>query len=315
VTGAARTAGADEPVWRLDYTAPAGCPSRDQARGQIVARLGFDPFAEKEASSTLRMTVAHEPSGAGLRVRVERLDDAHSAGERELTDLQGNCTELIAAAAFAASLLVDPTGAMRRRLEPRTEGAPDVRPTRADDPFAPGPPETPAPVPPPPAQIRPLLGARAIGSVGLAPSASLGASLEAGIALARWSVRVEGRADFPAEGALLADGTGARSSLLLGAIVPCYAIGVARVCAVGMAGAMLAESVNISPVERDRTFFAAVGLRGGAELPLGRTVSVVGHVDALVPLRRLTIRTQGVEVWTAPAVAASLGVGLVVQLL
>lgn len=310
---------ANEPTWRLTYAAPEGCPSSEHARSLVVARLGFDPFVEEAAvSSTLRMMVVRTEDARGLRIHVERLEDGHSIGERDLTDPSGNCSELVASAAFAASLLVDPTGEMRKRQAPRSEPPPDPRPTRADDPFEARPRQDQVPVrsPPPPRNgAHLLIGLRAIGSAGLAPSPSFGIVLETGLALGHFSIRLEGRSDFPSETALPTGRPGAKSSLILGTIVPCYAFGIASACALATAGAMLAESVNVDPVERDRAFFAAVGVRGGVEIPVGGPVGVVAHIDGLVPLQHVSIRTRGLVVWTAPPAALSAGAGVVVRFL
>ncbi len=307
--------GADDPKWMLDYDAPTECPNRAQARDLVVARLGFDPFIEQgNAPSTLRMTVT--PAGSDLRVRVDRLENGTSVGERVLTDARGNCTELVASAAFAASLLVDPTGALRRPHEKVEKPDRDVASRDVDERAQPARARNEPPSPQAKASepVHLLFGGGVTGGVGLSPSVSFGVRAFAGIELSRFSLRVEGRTDLPTRSDSLADGTGASSSVLLGALVPCLASGIARLCLVGAAGAIRAESTNLTPKEHDSSWFAAAGARAGVEIPLGRSVSGAAHLEGLIPLRSVTIRTRGIDVWTTPSVAASLGAGLVVRL-
>jgi hypothetical protein len=319
---------ADEASWHFAYSAPVeGCPTRAQARGLVVARLGFDPFVDaasasgsnsaspaSDVSGTLRIEISRTDTNEVV-ARIARLDGDTVEGERTLHDASGNCEELVASAAFTGSLLVDPTGTMRAHQAPRTAPAPPTKDGRAEDPFAKT--ETP-PTPPPtekPRTLSAFVGARAIGSVGMLPAPSFGVSADAGIGVNHYLLRIEMRADFPVSSDALANGTGASASLFLGTIAPCYARSVARFCAVFSGGALLAASTGISPTERDTAFFAAIGVRPGVEIPIWKALHFAADVQAVVPLRRVTIDTRGAEVWTAPVVAGSLGGGLVAQFL
>jgi hypothetical protein len=298
---------------RLEVQAPhAGCPSREQTMALIVARLGFDPFTESEGGDGPTLRIATEKSGDVLRVRVERLEGGSSVGERVLTSPRGNCAELIASAALAASILVDPTGELReRRLEPQAEPRPVAASNAHVGHVAD---QAPPAVASPKVglEVKPFFGAYASGNIGFAPSASLGVALTAGARFGHWRIGVEGRADLPASSAPLRDGTVVSASLLLVSLVPCYARSIARLCLVATLGSMRAETVDAGPVSRDSSLFGLAGARGGVEVPLGRTVSLTAHVEGLVPLRRLTIRARGNEAWTAPLAASSLGLGFLV---
>jgi hypothetical protein len=319
VGGGAR---ADEPAWRFAYSAPVeGCPTRERAQSLVVARLGFDPFRD-DADATLyvRIVIAQSDAG-GLAALVARGDGNVSHGERTLRDVAGDCAELAASAALAASILVDPTGTMARRQAARTEPPPSSTPTRGEDPS------WGERTPPPPlvdrandaakvtTPLRAFLGARVLGSAGVAPSPSLGVSVDGGLRRGRLVLRLEGRADFPASSEPTPDGARARASLLAASVVPCFAFDALQLCGVFIAGSALAQSENVSPPERDRVAFVALGLRPTLDIALTSVLHLALNVEGLVPLTRLGLVVRGQEVWGAPPVAASLGAGLLVHFL
>jgi hypothetical protein len=290
----------------FEYSAPhAGCPTREQATALIVAKLGFDPFGTADAPNSPTLNLSVKASGNGLLARVERLEDGELIGERVLTAPRGECAELVASAAFAASILIDPTGELRARVEARAEPPAAKTEPRVERIVPEAPPLPPTESDP----IRPLLGTYVAGNVGAAPSPSFSIALTGGIAFRRWSLRLEGRADLPAETEHVPARTAASVSLLFASLVPCYAARIARLCLVAGMGTMRAETVDDGPIERDSSLVAAVGPRIGVEIPLGSTLRLTSHLEGLVSLRRLTVRTRGNDVWTAPFAAGSLAVG------
>ncbi len=311
LTLVAPDARADAPAWRFVYdTRVDGCPSRSQVRSQVVARLGFDPFHEAEADEAAsELWIAIRTDDRGLVAVVERREDGAVIGERTLR-ASSDCTELAASSALAGSILVDPTGSMAKRQLPRTEPAPATS-TRADDPWAEAaPPLPPPPRPPAEPPLEVILGFRVLGSAGLAPAPSMGFSIDGALRRNRFEVRLEGRSDLSVSANPLPDGAGVATTLLVGSLVPCWVTGWFRLCGVLAAGAMFARSEQLTPVERDVTFFGAVGLRPMAEVRLGGPVRLVGSLEGLLPLRNLSVKVRGNEVWSSPVVAGSASIGL-----
>src|SRR5688500_9642052 len=110
---APRAARAEDPSFRLAYdTTVEGCPTAPRVHDLVVARLGFDPFEASSAPAA--------PAKSGLRIAIAR-DEGHEGelvalvsrepgGTRVLHERGGDCAELAASVALAASILVDPTG-------------------------------------------------------------------------------------------------------------------------------------------------------------------------------------------------------------
>jgi hypothetical protein len=313
---------ADEPAWRFEYSTPVeGCPTRERAQSLVVARLGFDPFRDDaDAMLYLRIVITQSDPG-GLTALVARGDGSVLHGERTLRDVTGDCAELTAAAALAGSILVDPTGTMARRQAARTEPPPSSIPTRGEDPSW----AERTPPPPPVDQpkgaakvampLRAFLGARVLGSAGFAPSPSLGVSVDGGLRRGNLVLRLEGRADFPASSDPTPDGARARASLLAASVVPCFAFDALQLCGVFIAGSALAQSENVSPPQRDRVAFVALGLRPTLDIALTSVLHLALNVEGVVPLTRLGLVVRGQQVWAAPPVAASVGAGLLVHFL
>ncbi len=305
----ARDACAEEPAWRFVYDAQTdGCPSRGQVLSQIVARLGFDPF-RGEAEATSELWISLRKDDRGPIAVVERREDGKALGERVLR-ATSDCVELTAAAALAGSILIDPTGAMARREAPRSAPAPEPGASRAEDPWS-EPVTIVAPRRPEP-RLGFLLGTRALASAGLAPAPSVGLAIDAALRRDHLEVRLEVRGDLPVESERRNAGAGVSTSLLTGAVAPCWASGGLRLCGVLMAGALLARSDGISPAERDATAFAGVGVRPMLATRLTGPLYLVGSVEGLLLLRRLALELRGEEVWSSPIVAGTAGLGVAV---
>lgn len=127
---------ASEPRFRLDLSEVVeGCPHEQQVRALIVARLGFDPFAP---DAKARIRIEFRRTDSRFEARIQRLDGDTLRGERTLHEPE-DCGELAAASALAASILIDPLGALAKRRAERSQPPPDQRPTPAEDPFRPAP--------------------------------------------------------------------------------------------------------------------------------------------------------------------------------
>jgi hypothetical protein len=234
----------------------AQCPSNVEVKARVVQNLGADPFRDA-ADRTATMVVDGDPGNADgaprpKTVRIEIVDaNSASLGTREI-DGDERCDELVAAAALALAIALDPARA-----------------------FAP---EPPAPIRPrvllrdTPVTIDPIAsilpeGTRVTFGVGghsgamLTPAVQFGAHLGASWRGDWWGLGAELRTDAPA-------GFPAGAGMLTA--LPCAHIGLLNVretdalgiktCVSASAGAAwsLRQPVEAGP-------YAGVGVRVGAE--------------------------------------------------
>jgi hypothetical protein len=314
-----RLARADDPIWQFEYRASgARCPPEAQARAMVVARLGFDPFGAPPRAATLRMTIIE--AGARITASLERIEDGAVLGNRTLEapgDTHGTaCAELVASAALAASVLVDPTGDLARRQAPRSQPAPTLTELPAENPFTSvnpasgGHDSSPARGRADAAQFFTEFGPHL--SLGLAPSPAVGITAAAGLSRRTYRISLEGRADLPAS--THGNSAGAAAAVVLGGVVPCVSRPPWHACGVVWVGTMYAESVQSAVTVRDYAFFAAAGVRGVWSWPFGSVLYGTIKLEALVPLRRLSVRNETGDLWTVAPIAGSLGLGLGVRL-
>jgi hypothetical protein len=153
------------------------------------------------------------------------------------------------------------------------------------------------------------VGVDAVGSFGAAPAPAAGGAAFAGIGKRTWSVDVEGRADASAQ-LTRGDGTGVRSSLLLGLLVPCAHVGLFVGCPVLALGELAGEGIKVGSPNRAATFYAAAGLRAGFEAALTALLAVRLHTDIVAPLVKTTLEDRGQDIWTTPAVTMAAGLGV-----
>lgn len=316
---ASRSARAQRTPARLVYErAPeleAVCPDRGGLVDLVAGRLGYDPF-DDGAARALDVTIARQ--GTLVRGTLALVDaEGHRGRERVFTESEGACGELASTLALTASILLDPTsltGAPKAAVvtPARTAELPSPTPEHLDVP--PDEPPPPSPPPPPPPRLAGRVGAALLGTAFAEPGPSLGFAVLGGVQLERVSVDVEGRADLPRS--VTRDGLRAMTSLVLVTLAPCVRFGAALACALGSMGA-LEGSVEANGTEQSRSsFYAAAGVRLGAELPLGHHVSLRLHGDALATLTRTSLdatttaeRANATHLWSTPPLSVALGLG------
>jgi hypothetical protein len=83
---------------------------------------------------------------------------------------------------------------------------------------------------------------------------------------------------------------------------------------VGSLGALRGSSTGLAASAQADSLWAAVGLRAGAEIPVGGPflARILGELQA--PLTRTSLLVDQEAVWTTPALAAALGLGVVGEL-
>lgn len=306
------------------------CPDDAALRRMVAAQLGYDPF---EDAATMRVDASILRKANRLHGRVTVWRDGALAGERAL-DAAKDCDALATALAVTISVAIDPMGASRPAPAPAPPAPVPPPPTPASPPASPtSPPAAPAsaasadtgravepstdssdPGPPAPATrpsfrvtLAPLL------SVGIAPAVAPGISASVGGRWSFFSIAAEGRLDLPAS-APLSIGGEVSTSVALATLVPCIHVSRWVGCALGSFGSMRAESKGITSPAVDDSTFAAVGLRGGFEIPLSRAVALRPQIDVLAALTRPALRLNGRTIWTTPPVSGAFGAALVVQL-
>jgi len=282
----------------------AGAESCPDARGlsdAVGARLGYEPFAD---AAELRIRVRFGRSDCALRGTVEAFDrEGTPKGEKKIESKRGDCGEVAQAVTLTIAILLDPKTGL---VKPPSETKPEP------DPLAPPPPpeKPPEPPPAPPPSIVPRVRVSAIGSVGAEPAASIAGRVAIGVAVRRFSVDAELRADLPRDAT--ANDKKVTTGLLLGALALCIRSGIAEGCVVGSAGALSSDAEKGSP-KNDSSFHLAVGPRLGVVVPLTGILSLQAYGEVPFVLTRTTVHVDGDEVWTTPLVSALLGLGLEVR--
>jgi hypothetical protein len=298
---------------RLVYlrgTGSESCPDEGELRDAVAARLGYDPFTPF-ALETLFTEVDKEANGFVARVKLV----SHENTVRGARTLQttGPCSDLMASLALTISIAIDPMAGTRK-------GAPEGLPPRERDVEpAPTSPRTeeapiedapgaaaPEPAAPPSPRVQLAIGAGTLGSIGYAPGPAVGFAVFGRARLGDLGLAIEGRADLPA-GADARGGGRVESSLLAVSLLPCGHAGVVFGCIRGSLGRLQARGVDVTDPGSTGVLWGAVGVRGGAELPLGGVFALRVHVDGDALVTRYTLRIGGITRFRYPAVAGAIG--------
>jgi len=327
-------AGLGFPSSRLTYVRAAGteaCPDEAAVRRAVAGRLGYDPFFPS-ANKTIvtRITRARET----LHASVELVDDKGMVrGIREFDAAADQCDELIAAAALAISIAIDPQNPSilggapppqapvpEKAAPPRAPEPPQEAERREDDsktaqeagtsrsPLAQERDEVVRPPSPKaPLAVRP--GVAMIGAWRTAPAPALafGAFLE--LRRDAFSIALEGRFDLPASTSM-SEGGRVRTSLWVGSVLPCFHVRRLFVCVIGSLGSLRAEGLGLATSRPHNIFYASLGGRVGLEVPLSERLFLRPQLDVVGVLFPAELQVDGVTRWTAPPYAALAGIGL-----
>lgn len=311
-----------QPTASLVYVVAAeasGCPSEQVVRDLVVARLGYDPFDEHAALSMRISVSALERELVGA---VELAGaDGTAVGRREIRGTAGHCDALSETLAIAAGIaleaLVEPAGAALQ--PPGAHGPPALEPLDAEPPPAlarrqPRPREQTPAVPATVAERGPRIDLYAgpLGRLGASPAPGWGASVGASVGVATYTLGVEASFTTMPAASAVSGGVSLRTSLLSVGFVPCYALGVARVCAVAAIGSLESEA-QVEELRVASTLFAYAGVRLGAVVPLGRRVAFGAHLDLAASLVRASFDIGSTSVWTNGPVLGELGLSLVLR--
>jgi len=290
------------PQFQLEYLRLPGaedCPSMETVAGEVAAYLGRDPFSA-DAGERLRVTL-QGTEGSSLVATIELVrPDGTIEGHQLLRSRRSECRQLVESLSLAISLA----------LEVQTPSRPS--PSLSEPIPTISTPTTVARSSSPPLIL--AVGAGPLGSIGLAPSPSLGVSLELEVRRGRYSLGLETQASLNS-GMGVAGGSVA-AQLLAGALVPCvHYWGVLGSCLSVTAGVVEGSAQNLSGAHRNPTPYLGLGGREFVELALSNHLLLRPVVVALeVPLARTTLQVGDNDVWTTSSVAGSLSATFLVLL-
>ena len=123
---------------------------------------------------------------------------------------------------------------------------------------------------------------------------------------------MEGRADLPAKTSLQVGA--ARTSLLVGSLVPCFHFRSLGACALGTAGALRAAGRGLVDSKQVTVPYVALGARVSFAWPVTARLALALHGDLTTPLTQTELTVDNVDIWTSPAVSFALGLGVVARI-
>ena len=300
----ARTSQAEEKA-RLVYArgaGAAGCPAEIELRLWVVARLGYDPFSPQAS----RVLLARIDQRAGrLFGTIELIDkDGLTSGRREVSSPKSHCDELSRTMALTISLTIDAERAAAAqnqtpgRVGVLVSGSPDELPAEDDG----------AGLPHRLQDVRLFAGGSLVGAARLLPTFALGGEGYVGIALHKYSLRLEASAmrsfytDLPISGSLSGETIDA-------GLVGCRSQGPMGLCLVTQLGI---ERVQSTGLGRPRTVTALHGTAGprlSLYFPQTPRLSMVFGVECLLNLSRNHARMASRDVWKSPLFSGTLLIG------
>jgi hypothetical protein len=331
---------------RLVYGRAPGitlCPDESELRAAVRARLGYDPFFPW-ADQTIVVHVASRPNRR-LSGKVYLVDSQGRASpEREFTTTADECNELVLALALAIVITLDPLHGSTASLAPASSAAPPspaTSPAPANGPGGEGraangttgsgeiaaSPRSPIAPRVQSASDTGLVatqsavgstfvkleaGGGAIAGAGTMPGISAGFVPFLRARHGAGSVALEGRYEFSALNWV--NGDRVNVSLVGGSIVPCVHMGLLAGCPALLLGRYRAEGLDVAPREAT-ALFAAVGLRVGAEIPVGSSIWAFIRGEGLVNLTRHELTMSEELLWRVPALGFTLSAGAFASIL
>jgi hypothetical protein len=332
--GLAGRAGAS-PTTRLVYVRSDGgeaCPDEESLRQSVMGHLGYDPF-RPYAEATLFAEVHRQ--GERFVGSVKMLDARGiERGARTLEGHGADCDELMAAVALSISIAIDPRMALRgpsveapvggdgassevasdlsegdgRGLEETSTAEPTV--SAAEAVRAAAPENAPSPRLKTSAAMRLAIGGGVYVAVGEGPSPSPGVRIAAEMVhRGKLSAAIELRAGLPTSSAIT--GGVVRTSLLGGALVPCWRAWRFSACAVAFVGRMATATEDV-PRPSSRAFVhVAAGLRAALDIPLSDALAFRVGADGMATVAPFVVEVDNRAVYESSAVTGLVGASLV----
>ncbi len=300
---------------RLIYVAddPTGtCGSESEFRGKVAARLGYDPF---RADAAWLFRVRIDGSRKPPRAEILTEQDGRSSGRRVLEDTK--CDALLETAASAVAIAIDPVA---------TSTGPSTSPPPAASPSSPlpgegaagplpsaTPPAAPTPSEPPAAPVVPELYLDPTVAFGRTAGVSLGGRAGFGLRYRAMSASTEARGEATPDAVRLTALDRAYWSVFSGALVACGHKGIFEFCGTLALGTLQAKAKDVTRPSLKGTLFGSIGPRLGVQVPITTELALRANGELGIPLVRTTFTIAGQPAWTAPAVHATLAIGLEVR--
>ncbi len=308
----------------LDYDGGPGCPDVQDFEAAVRARLGYDPFAQAAPD---QVSVRITPGVGAIDGHIEWRDSTGRwAGDQTLPVATKDCRHLVRALAAALAVQIQLLATTREpgagTAAPKSTGPPPEastpqpvrRPAVARISSSQPPAATLETTPSAPSTTHgqgPVLAMGAGTSVGFGMSSTpvlLGRVLGA-LAWQHVSVELAAEASLPTT-TRRSDGAGIAQQLLLASVAACAKATRWRACLLANAGEVRMTGEDIDLPTSAVVPLVQAGLRVGIVQLLGRGFFVDAHADGLVNVIRWTGALDQVPVWTAPRLAAVVGIDL-----
>ncbi len=284
-TGDETTRVTSKPV-RLEYDAPAECPSRASLVREIWFRAPWVTFGERRTRRTFVVQIQRNTRGLTGELLVRDRPGGEALSVRRLSD--GSCSDLVRAMGFFAALTLEREGAGVKGREPARVNAPDEVSPEPSEAQADDEPE------------RALHSLRIEGGVGAGLASGLGiatASIAAGFVGLSWerpwlfspAARI-GWVATSTETTRTVEGS-VRTALRTADVSVCPILfrlgrGELRPCAFGELGARGIQSSFIVGAKRFHDPWLALGVLGRVSIPLFVPMRLEVEAGAAAPLGR-----------------------------
>jgi hypothetical protein len=137
-----------------------------------------------------------------------------------------------------------------------------------------------------------------------------GADAAIGVRRGAFALFGEGRGETQVANARGEAGAAIEATLLGAAIAPCGYVGVLFACVVARMGVLQGRAPDVARPSLGSSFHATLGPRAGVWAPLTAGFGITAFAEMAVPLVRTTLVVDDRPVWTAPAIAGSVAVGV-----
>ncbi|HSY41615.1 MAG TPA: hypothetical protein VLA79_18880 [Polyangia bacterium] len=311
----------------LDYDGGPGCPDAQYFEGIVRARLGYDPFSEAAPDHVfVRIT----PRIDAIDGHIEWRDaTGRWAGDQTLPVVTKDCRNLVrtlaAALAVQIQLLAMTRDPAAGTTAPKSTGPPPevtvtqpasqspvARPS-SDEPSAPPAAilETNASAPGTARDPHPAwaMGAGTAVGFGMSSTPVLLGRVIGAVAWRHVSLELAAEASLPST-ARRSDGAGFSQQHLLASAAACTVLTRWRACLLANAGEVRLAGEDIDLPTSAIVPLVQAGARIGIVQALGRHLFVDAHADGLANVIRWTGTLDQVPVWTAPRLAAVVGLDL-----
>ncbi|MBX7113461.1 MAG: hypothetical protein K1X64_03930 [Myxococcaceae bacterium] len=266
------------------------CPDEAALKGNVVSRLGYDPFVP---AAPVRALTRFTRAGQRFSASLELVREGEAPRTRTLDSESTDCRDVAESLALALTLAIDPQFLVREK--PRA--------------VPPAPPPLPVPaVPHASAPVELAVYGGGLVSVGLSPSPTVGGNVGLGFRYRALALYGEGRFDAPASIELAAGVV--HTSLLLGTVLPCLQWKHIGACMSLSVGALQVDG-RLAFGRRDTSPVVKAGVRLQYEWMLFRHVGLLIHGEVSGVPTRVTVFADDVAIWSTSPVAGNVGLGII----